>query len=625
MGHTYTSIIADALARYKKMCDLDVCCLTGTDEHGLKIERAARQEGLTPQKLTNMYSATFQETWQKLGLTFDEFIRTTQKRHRKAVVEIFKRIQENDFIYLGEYKGKYCVNCEAYTPEGRETCPDCERTPESMTEESYFFRLSAFEDKLLKFYEFNPEFVVPATRMNEIISFVKTGLKDLSISRTSFRWGIPIPEDEKHIFYVWFDALIGYLAGIGFPGELERFEKYWPAKVQLIGKDILRFHAVYWPAFLFAAGLEPPNQLLVHGWWTVEGEKMSKSRGNTITTGELIDVARPDYIRHFLLREIPLGADGNFSYELLATRVNSDLANDLGNLCTRTLTMIQTNFDGKIPKHGDFQNTDQQLREYSAETVKLYQNHFDQLAIHKAVDNVWELIAVVNKYLVTNEPWAMAGDDSKRERLGTILYCSAESLRIISILLGPIIPDGTRAILKQLGISESLEDQRLKSLTWGGLKQGVVIGDVQAVFPRLDVKAFMEHVAEKKRERKQASSQKVNVVEVESNKKLIDIGDFEKVEMRVGKIISVEAIPKSERLLKIQVDVGSEVCQVVSGIGQEYSIDSLPGRLVIVVTNLRPAKLMGVESNGMLVAASDEGKPVLATFTEPTRLGARLK
>lgn len=625
VGHIYTSVLADAIARYKRMCGLDVCCLTGTDEHGLKIERAARQEGLTPQKLTNMYSATFRQAWTKFDLHFDEFIRTTQKRHRKAVVEFFRRIKENDFIYLGEYSGNYCVNCEAYSPEGSETCPDCGRIPEFMTEESYFFKLSAFEEKLLKFYEYNPDFVVPSTRMNEIVSFVKGGLRDLSISRTSFRWGIPIPEDEKHIFYVWFDALAGYLAGIGFASEPEKFEKYWPAQVQLIGKDILRFHAVYWPAFLFAAGLEPPRQLLVNGWWTVEGEKMSKSRGNTVTAEELTNITQADYVKYFLLREIPVGSDGNFSYDLLVTRVNSDLANDLGNLCNRTLTMIETNFGGKIPEPGEIESADGELRQFSSETIDLYRKNFDSLQINKAIDNVWELISVVNKYLVANEPWAMAGDDSKKERLGTVLYCSAESLRIIAILLSPILPDGTKAMIKQLGISEAIEDQRIPSLTWGGLEHGSSIGEIKAVYPRLDAKEFMARVEKMKREREAASSQEVKEVEAVVRKKTVDIRDFGKIEMRVGKIISAEAIPKSDKLLKIKVDIGSEVRQVVAGIGREYSVDSLPGRLVAVVTNLKPAKLMGVESHGMLVAASNEGKPVLATFTEPVRLGARLK
>ncbi|MEE8349213.1 MAG: methionine--tRNA ligase [Acidobacteriota bacterium] len=625
VGHVYTSVVADALARYKRMCGMDVCCLTGTDEHGLKIERAARQEGLTPQKLANRYSDTFRESWKNFDLKFDEFIRTTQKRHRKAVVEMFNRIQENDYIYLGEYSGNYCVNCEAYTPENCEACPDCGRPPEFMTEESYFFKLSAFEEKLLKFYEYNPDFVVPSTRMNEIISFVKGGLRDLSISRTSFSWGIPVPGDEKHIFYVWFDALTGYLAGIGFASDAEKFDRYWPAQVQLIGKDILRFHAVYWPAFLFAAGLEPPSQLLVNGWWTVEGEKMSKSRGNTVTAEELTDITQPDYVRYFLLREIPMGSDGNFSYDLLVTRVNSDLANDLGNLCNRILTMINTSFGGEIPEPGEMESADAELRQYSSETIDLYRKNFDSLQMNKAIDNVWELISVVNKYLVANEPWAMAGDETKKERLGTVLYCSAESLRIITILLSPIIPEGTAAMFKQLGIVESIEDQRIPGLTWGGLEQGSSIGKIEAVYPRLDAKEFMACVQRKKQESEEASLLEVKEVEAVAKKKTIDIGEFGKIEMRVGKVISAEAIPKSNKLLKIKVDIGSEVRQVVAGIGQEYPVESLPGRLVAVVTNLKPVKLMGVESEGMLVAASSEGKPVLATFTEPVRLGARLK
>ena len=624
VGHVYSSVIADAIARYKRMCGLKVCCLTGTDEHGLKIERAARQQGMTPQKLTNTYAATFRQAWKKLGLSFDEFIRTTQKRHRKAVVEIFQRIQENDFIYLGEYSGNYCVNCEAYVSEASKTCPDCGRPVEFMTEESYFFKLSAFQEKLLKFYEYNPDFVIPTTRMNEIVSFVKGGLKDLSISRTSFRWGIPIPGDEKHIFYVWFDALTGYLSGIGFASDSEKFEQYWPAHVQLIGKDILRFHAVYWPAFLIAAGLEPPRHILVNGWWTVDGEKMSKSRGNTITAEELGDLAQPDYVKYFVLREISVGADGNFAYNLLVTRVNSDLANDLGNLANRTLTMIETNFHAKIPDCGEIESADDELRQFSSETIDLYRKNFDDLQINKAIDNVWELISLVNKYLVANEPWAMAEDASRKDRLGTVLYCSAESLRIIAVLLAPIIPDGAAAILKQLGISTPIEEHNIPQLGWGELQQGSSIGKVKPVYPRLDVSEFMAGVEEKKRQR-EGAAQEVKQTEASKKKKKIDIGDFAKVEMRVGKIVSAEKVPKSDKLLKIGVDIGSEVRQIVAGIGKEYTPEALRGRLVAVVINLKPVKLMGVESDGMLVAASNEGNPVLVTFTEPVRLGARLK
>jgi len=446
----------------------------------------------------------------------------------------------------------------------------------------------------------------------------------LSISRTSFSWGIPIPGDEKHIFYVWFDALQGYLAGIGFASQSENFEQYWPADVQLIGKDILRFHAVYWPAFLIAAGLEPPHHILVNGWWTVEGEKMSKSRGNTITTEELINLVPPDYVKYFLLREIPIGADGNFSYKLLLKRVNSDLANDLGNLSNRILTMIESYFEGQIPESGEPETRDEELQQFSSETIDLFRRNFDSLQINKAIENVWELISMANKYIVANEPWAMGGDPAKVDRLGTVLYYSAEILRIVSILMAPIIPTGTASILKQLGVSKPLEDHRISQLAWGELEEGSPIGKIQAIYPRLDQDELLSRV-EEQRQQKETPPAAAQEADVTSQKEEIRIEDFAKVEMRVGKIISAERIPKSNKLLKVQVDIGSEVRQVVAGIGEEYTPEELPGRLVAVVTNLKPVKLMGVESKGMLVAATNKGKPVLVAFNEPVRLGARLQ
>ncbi len=621
VGHAYTTAVADAIARYKRMCGLEVCLLTGTDEHGLNIERAARQEGMTPQNLANLNARAFEETWKKLAVDFDEFIRTTEKRHLKTATDIFRKIEENGFIYLGQYSGHYCVKCEAYVSEGERTCPDCGRPAEFMTEESYFFKLSAFQEKLLSFYQDNPGFVIPATRMNEIISFVNGGLRDLSISRTSFQWGIPLPGDKKHILYVWFDALMGYLSGVGYANNTKRFQKHWPADVQLIGKDILRFHAVYWPAFLIAAGLEPPRHILVNGWWTVNGEKMSKSRGNFTTVEELANLLRPDYIKYFLLREIALGADGNFSYEAVLTRVNSDLANDLGNLVTRTLTMIENYFDGKIPSFAEPEGSDDDLRQFSLETIHLYRENFDRLQINRALDNVWELVSVVNKYLVAHEPWNLSKHVSKKARLGTVLYNAAEALRIIAVLLSPVIPEGTARILKQLGVAESIGKLDITHLNWGGLEPDSKIDQVVAVYPRLDPKQFMASVE------KQKKKQEVISVSDEATvgASVIGVGDFLKLEMRVGKIVSAEPIAKSKKLLKLQIDIGAEVRQVVAGLGKDYSPKTLPGRLVVVVTNLQPAKLMGVESNGMIVAASDQGRPILATFTEPVKIGVRLK
>lgn len=621
VGHVYTTVIANAIARYKRLCGLEVCALTGTDEHGLKIERAAREQGLEPKQLTDKYAEAFQDSWQRLGLTFDEFIRTTDERHSTAVVEIARRIQSKGFIYLGEYSGNYCVSCEAYAPEGATACPDCGRPTEFMTEESYFFKLSEFEEKLIGFYESNPDFVLPQTRMNEIISFVKGGLKDISISRTSFKWGIPLPDDPKHIFYVWFDALTGYLSGIGFPDAEKEFGQRWPADVQLIGKDILRFHAVYWPAFLMAAGLEPPRHILVNGWWTVNGEKMSKSRGNFISVEELIGKLPADYIKYFLLREIPIGSDGDFSYESVVNRVNSDLANDVGNLANRTFKMIENYFDGVVPDNDDSEGGDEQLARFCRETVELYRENFDRLLITKALENIWELVSAANRYLVANEPWVLARDRARKKRLGSVLYHSAETVRIVASLLTPIVPDGAEAILKQMGIETPLSGLRLDALRWGGLKPGNKLAGVEGVFPRLDLEALKGSAPEP-----DAAPAAHNEAVLESAaSQEISIDDFARVEMRVGRIVSAERVPRSSKLLKLMVDIGIETRQIVAGIGEAYEPEALAGRLVAVVTNLKPAKLMGVESNGMIVAASEQGKPVLTTFNEDVALGARLR
>jgi len=599
VGHIYTTILADTIARYKRMCGHDVLALTGTDEHGLKIERAAREQDMEPQDLTDKYAQTFTEAWESLGIRFDEFIRTTQPRHFAAVHEIAKRIREKGFIYLGEYSGNYCVSCEAYVPEGESTCPDCGRPTEHMTEESYFFKLSAFQDQLLAFYENNPNFVIPATH-----------------------WGIPFPDDPKHIFYVWFDALTGYLSGIGFGNPEMDYTRAWPAEVQLIGKDILRFHAVYWPAFLMAAGLEPPKHILVNGWWTVNGEKMSKSRGNFITAKELSEKFPADYIKYFMVREIPIGGDGDFSYEALVQRINSDLANDIGNLTNRTLKMIHNYFEGKIPEPGDTEGGDNEVMRFSRETVELYRKYFDGFQINKAMENVWELISVTNRYLVANEPWKLARDRAKRDRLGAVLYNAAEAVRIIAILLAPAIPDGAQAILHQLGIDRELSEWNLTQATWGGLEAGTSIGEIEAVYPRLDIADFRKD--SKEAEPQEEAAQPESAAPEKSSDR-ISIEDFARVEMRVARIIHAERVPKSSKLLKLRVDLGTEQRQVVAGIGKAYDPENLIGKKVVVVTNLQPAKLMGVESNGMIVAASEKGRPVLATFDEDVALGTRLK
>lgn len=620
VGHVYTTVIADAIARFKRLQGQRVCALTGTDEHGLKIERAAREAGLSPQELTDRYAAEFQRTWERFGLKFDAFIRTTEERHAKAVAEFARRIKEQGYIYLGEYSGNYCVSCEAYAPDGEDRCPDCGRPTEFMKEESYFFKLSAFQERLLCFYESHPDFVLPATRMNEIVSFVRSGLKDVSISRTSFRWGIPLPDDPRHIFYVWFDALTGYLSGVGFGTDDASFAARWPADVQLIGKDILRFHAVYWPAFLMAAGLEPPRHILVNGWWTVEGEKMSKSRGNFITAEELLEKLPPDCIKYFLLREISIGGDGDFSWEAVVNRCNSELANDLGNLANRTLKMIDNYFAGVVPEKSEDEGGDRELIRFSQETVALYREQFERLQVSKALETVWELVAAANRYLVANEPWALARNAAKRERLATVLYNTAETIRLIAALVSPVLPDGAQSIFRQLGMDRAVETLSVDDLKWGKLPAGSRLGPIEAIYPRLDLAALRGGRAEE--EETAASNNPPGAQSEEAER--ISIDDFAKVEMRVGRIVSAERIPKSEKLLKLQVDLGRETRQVVAGIAEAYDPEELPGRLVVVVTNLKPARLMGVKSNGMIVAADVGGRPVLATFAEDVPLGTRL-
>ena len=638
IGHTYTTIVADTIARYKRMRGFEVVLLTGTDEHGQKVEQSARAAGKGPQEFADEVAADYRQLWQTLGLDYDRFLRTTEPRHAKAVQTIFQAVEKAGYIRKGKYEGQYCVFDELYvidaTPEGN--CPECGRPTQRVEEENYFFQLSAFQDKLLAHYEKHPEFIRPESRRNEVMSFVRSGLRDLSISRSRLRWGIPLPGREGHVFYVWFDALTSYMSGIGYGAEGaagEEYRRLWPADLHLVGKEIVRFHAVYWPAFLMAAGLPLPKMIFAHGWWVFEQQKMSKSRGNIVRPQPIHQVLGTDALRYFLLREMVFGQDSSFSYDALLTRYNSDLANGYGNLASRTLTMIGRYFNGEVPKPDERTKTDQQVAAAAGETLGSLQQRFDDYDFSRGLEAVWTLIAALNKYLVETQPWVLAEDKKQRARLSTVLWTAAEGLRIVTALLAPVMPAATAQVWKQLGLTGDPAATKLDGLAWGQFPHATRIGKIEPVFPRLDKNQAIKKIQQLEAEEfaaQTAAAQPTarkggSVAEVEQTR--ISIEDFAKVEMRVGEVKSAERVAGANKLLKLLVDIGSETRQIVAGIAETYSPEQLLGKKIVVVVNLQPRKLRGVESNGMLVAASvgAEGRPVLATFAEDVEVGARLK
>ena len=652
IGHAYTTIACDTIARRQRMLGFDTYFLTGTDEHGQKIERAAQAANKSPQQLTDEVSAQFRGLWDRMGITYDDFIRTTEDRHKKRVQELFRRIRDNGYIYKGTYTGQYCVSDELYVDGAQpgDPCPTCGRITETVKEENYFFKLSQFQDKLLALYA-NPEFIRPETRRNEVISFVRSGLRDLSISRSTFTWGIPVPDDPKHVIYVWLDALANYITAIGYgsshAGAQEAFKKFWPADVQMIGKEIVRFHCVYWPAFLMAAGLAMPKAIVAHGWLLFEESKMSKSRGNIVRTETILDVLGADALRYFLLREVVFGQDGSFSFDALVQRYNSDLANGLGNLASRTLTMINDYFEGEVPRpsRGASRTADDAIAELARRTIREFGTLFDQFQFSRALEGAWALIAAVDKYIVENEPWALSKkqDEDSRSRLATVLYTAAEALRIATALAHPVMPEATAKIWSQLGLGD-IKKVALSELAWGELRLGTKLGEVQPVFPRADKSAIerMQKMEEEQRgapvaesptaeTAKPANPSQVGAAASVSSVALaaddkISIDDFSKVELRVGLVKVAERVPKADKLLRLEIDIGTEVRQVLAGIAEAYAPETLVGRKVVIVANLAPRKLRGLESNGMIVAASLEGgQPVLASFLEDVPVGARLK
>jgi methionyl-tRNA synthetase len=738
LGHAYSTIVCDAIARRKRALGIDTWFLTGTDEHGQKIERSAKLAGRTPHEFATAIAAEFRGLWDRLGITYDDFIRTTEDRHKRGVQHLFATLRDKGYIYKGSYTGQYCVSDEAWVDVAPGApCPDCGRITETVSEENYFFKLSAFERKLLEFYEANPAFMLPESTRREVISFVRSGLKDLSVSRASFSWGIPVPGDEKQVVYVWLDALVNYISALGYgsedPADQARFAKFWPANIHLIGKEISRFHCVYWPAFLMAAGIPVPRSVRANGWLLFDQGKMSKSRGNIVRAETVQEVLGADALRYFLLREIPFGQDGNFSFDALVQRYNGDLANGYGNLVSRVVNMVHKYFGGVLPDAGPETPAEKVLRESATSAIAGFGPAFDDLNFSEALKSLWLLVAETDGYLTANAPWKKPAERSDAEHAALqarVLATAAQAIRVITALVYPILPDAASKVWSQLGqgeIANAAKHAFLTDLAWGGLKAGTRFGEPAPLFPRAEKDAVtrMQNLEdENSRTAVDAASQQegapksapqapttalpvapapppaspsvnpvhdprtqpgagiqqsaeasadskatapthapidsakpvatasVNTVPADlSSSRLsttpaaappnapldssatpeqpafITIDDFAKVDLRVAQILVAERVPKADKLLRLEVDLGYEKRQILAGIAQHYEPEKLIGRKIVIVANLAPRKMRGLESNGMLLAASlpPDGAPVLAGFLEDVPLGARLK
>ena len=649
LGHAYTTMVADAIARSRRLVGDDVFFLTGTDEHGQKVERAAQKAGLDNHEFADRIAAKYRALFQALNISNDDFIRTTEPRHIHAAQAIWRRVRDRGYLYKAAYEGWYCTVDELFVPEAQLVdgrCPTCGNAVERLSEESYFFKLSAFQEPLLELYRSNPDFLTPEIRRNEMIAFVSAGLRDLSVSRTSFKWGIPVPDDPAHVMYVWFDALTNYITAAGFPDDEARFRQYWPADVHLMGKEIVRQHTVYWPAFLIAAGLELPKRVIGHGWWLMNEAKMSKSLGNVVQPQGYVDRFGVDALRYFVMREMVVGQDANFADDTFLTRYNSDLANDLGNVVSRVTTMIQRYCGGVVPAAGAGLSDDE-LSKRIGEVSVAARADAEAFDFSAALREVWALISDLNKYIVTREPWTLAKSPEARPRLEATLYNAADALRVIASLIEPVMPETSKRIRAMLGVgAETWVD-----LKPGTLKAGSALGHIEPLFPR------MEHTVDELRKmadgpaeagpHKQPASPEPRVptatpaadatagkpaaapAAAEAAAKAdskITIDDFMKVELRTAKVLAAEKVPNSKKLIKLSIDVGTEQRTLVAGIAEAYEPEQLVGRTIVMVFNLKPAKLMGIESNGMVLAASPEGgKPTLVGFDQDVPPGTRVR
>ena len=620
IGHSYTTVAADAIARYKRIKGYDVMFLTGTDEHGQKIGRKAEELGVTPKQYVDNIVAGIKDLWKMFNISNDKFIRTTDDYHVAAVQKIFKQLYDKGDIYKSEYEGWYCTPCESFWTETQLNdgkCPDCGRPVERTKEESYFFRLSKYQDKLLEFIESNPEFIQPVSRKNEMINnFIKPGLTDLCVSRTTFDWGVPVTFDEKHVVYVWIDALSNYITALGYGSDDDSlYQKFWPAQVHLVGKEIVRFHTIIWPAILMALGLPLPKQVYGHGWLLLEGGKMSKSKGNVVDPVVLINKYGVDAIRYFLLREVPFGSDGVFSNEALISRINTDLANDLGNLLSRTVTMIEKYFGGVIPAEREEGEFDEDLKNTVLGSVAKAEELIEKFQFSNALAEIWKGVSRANKYIDETAPWILAKDDSRRARLAAVMYNLAETLRIVSVMIQPFMPDTSPKIQAQLGLEskEFLEWDSAKS--WNITPNGTKVKKGDIIFPRIDMEkelADIAKIAEENRKKSEAESKKVQTVPF---KEEVTIDDFSKLDLRVAKVLECEKVKGSDKLLKFILDLGCEKRQVVSGIAKYYEPEKLLGKQVIMIANLKPVKIRGIESQGMILSAVNDKTEELKVTT----------